>query len=138
MENLHVFAQVNWVAILIGGVFSMALGFLWYGPLFGKLWLRSIGKKAGELKSSPGIYIIAFIAALVTAYVLAVLIGALGISVWWRGALLGAVVSVGIGAAAALVNGMFLGNTISSWALFAFYQLVLYTLEGTLFAVWKM
>ncbi len=129
MENLHVFTQVNWVAIL---------GFLWYGPLFGKLWLRSIGKKAEELKSSPGIYIITFVAALVAAYVLAVLIGALGISVWWRGALLGAVVSVGIGAAAALVNGMFLGNTISSWALFALYQLVLYTLEGTLFAVWKM
>ena len=138
MEDMQVFAGVNWVAILLGGLFSMVLGFLWYGPLFGKLWLRSIGKKAEELQSSPQMYIIAFIAALVTAYVLAVLIGALGISVWWRGALLGAIVSMGIGAAAALVNGLFLRTPISSWLLFAFYQLVLYVLEGVLFAVWKL
>lgn len=137
MEDMSMFAQVNWVAILLGGVFSMILGFLWYGPLFGKLWLRSIGKKQEELKSSPQMYIIAFVAALAAGYVLAVLTGALGVSLWWRGALLGAIVSVGIGAAAALVNGLFLRNTISSWALFAFYQLVLYAVEGTVFAVWK-
>ena len=73
-----------------------------------------------------------------TSYVLAVLVSALGVSVWWRGAVLGAVVSVGIGAASALVNGLFLGNSVSSWLIFAFYQLVLYTIEGLVFAVWRL
>jgi mannitol-specific phosphotransferase system IIBC component len=138
MEDLSVFGRVNWIAVVLGGVFSMILGFLWYGPLFGKLWLRTIGKTADELKSSAGMYILAFVAALVTAYVLAVLVSALGVTTWWRGAVLGAVVSVGIGAASALVNGLFLRNTVSSWALFALYQLVLYTVEGIVFAVWRL
>mgnify|MGYP001090013640 CR=1 FL=1 len=43
MEDLSVFGRVNWIAVVLGGVFSMILGFLWYGPLFGKLWLRTIG-----------------------------------------------------------------------------------------------
>jgi len=137
MEDMSVFGQVNWIAVLLGGVLSMVLGFLWYGPLFGKLWLRTIGKKEDELKSSAGMYILAFVAALATAYVLAVLVSALGVTTWWRGAILGAVVSVGVGAASALVNGLFLRNTISSWALFAFYQFVLYTVEGIVFAVWR-
>jgi mannitol-specific phosphotransferase system IIBC component len=129
---------VNWIAIILGAVFSMLLGFLWYGPLFGKLWLRSIGKKAEELESRAGMYVIAFVAALVTAYVLAVLIGGLGVTVWWWGALVGAAVSIGIGAAAALINGLFLREPFGSWLLFAFYQLVLYAVEGLVFAVWKL
>jgi hypothetical protein len=138
MNTTQIFSQVNWIAILLGGVLSMVLGFLWYGPLFGKLWLRSIGKKAEELRGSPGMYILSFVAAVIQAYVLAVLVAGLGVSVWWWGAILGAVVSVGIGAAAALVNGLFLRNSFSSWLLFAFYQLVLYAIEGAVFAVWKM
>ena len=74
MNNPGVFVQVNWLAVLLGGVFSMILGFLWYGPLFGKLWLRAIDKKEEELKSSPAIYVLAFLGALVTGYVLAVLV----------------------------------------------------------------
>ena len=138
MEDMNVFGQVNWIAVLLGGVLSMVLGFLWYGPLFGKLWLRTIGKRADELKSSAGMYILAFVAALATAYVLAVLVSALGVTTWWRGAILGAVVSVGVGAASALVNGLFMRASFSSWLLFAFYQFVLYTVEGIVFAAWRL
>ena len=38
------FDQINFLAVLVGGVINMAVGFVWYGPLFGKLWLRLIGK----------------------------------------------------------------------------------------------
>jgi len=116
----------------------MLLGFLWYGPLFGKLWLRSIGKKQEELSSNAGMYVFAFLAALVSAYVLAVLVTALGATVWWQGAFLGAVVSVGIGSMAALVNGIFHRMSGVAWLLFALYQLVLNTAEGLVFAVWRL
>lgn len=112
MSNPQVFVQVNWLAVALGTVFSMVLGFLWYGPLFGKLWLRTIGKKEEELKSSPGIYVLAFLGALVTGYVLAVLVAGLEASVWWWGAILGAVIGVGVGSASALVNGLFLGSSL--------------------------
>lgn len=138
MNTMESFGQVNWIAVVLGAVFSMLLGFLWYGPLFGKLWMRSIGKKAEELSSNAGMYILAFLGSLVSAYVLAVLIGALGITGWWRGAVLGAVVSVGIGSMAALVNGIFHRIPAVAWLLFALYQLVLNAAEGLMFAVWRM
>jgi hypothetical protein len=138
MNTMSIFAQVNWIAVVLGAVFSMLLGFLWFGPLFGRLWLRSIGKKAEDLAGGAGMYVFAFIGALVSAYVLAVLVGGLGISSWWRGAVLGGVVSVGIGSMAALVNGIFLRVPAGAWLLFALYQLVLNAAEGLLFAVWRM
>ena len=58
------FNQINWIAVVIGSVFNMILGALWYGPLFGKLWLRLIDKKREEMQGSPAMYILSFIAGL--------------------------------------------------------------------------
>ena len=50
------FTSVNWLAVIVGTVVSMALGTLWYGPLFGKTWLRLIGKSPEEIESEPTMY----------------------------------------------------------------------------------
>ena len=69
---------VNYLAVLIAAIANMALGFLWYGPLFGKTWMALMGMtkeqmEAGKAKmKSEGwkIYGLAFIGSLVMAYVL--------------------------------------------------------------------
>jgi hypothetical protein len=66
---------INFLAVLVCAIASMALGFLWYGPLFGKHWMEWSGKtkkdmeaaKSGMIKS----YVIMFIGSLVMAFVLA-------------------------------------------------------------------
>ena len=35
--------DVNYLAVLACGVVAMILGFLWYGPLFGKKWSQLMG-----------------------------------------------------------------------------------------------
>jgi hypothetical protein len=37
------FGEFDWVAILVGAVAIMVLGWLWYGPLFGKAWSKGSG-----------------------------------------------------------------------------------------------
>jgi len=69
-------AQINYSAVLIAGIAPMIVGFLWYGPLFGKLWMSLIGfseERLNELKKRGmgRYYGIAFVAALLTAFVLA-------------------------------------------------------------------
>lgn len=70
--------DVNWLAILLCGVASMVLGFLWYGPLFGKPWMQMMGidpnnqalmeqMKKGAQKS----YGLMFLGSLVMAYIFA-------------------------------------------------------------------
>lgn len=67
---------VNYLAVLVSGIASMIIGFVWYGPLFGKQWMKLVGmtnekmektKKEGMQKA----YFLSFVSSLVMAYVLA-------------------------------------------------------------------
>jgi hypothetical protein len=68
--------SVNYLAVLVSGIASMIIGGLWYGPLFGKAWLRLSGiseEKINEVKQK-GVtksYLIMFIGSLVMAFVMA-------------------------------------------------------------------
>lgn len=76
--------DVHFWAILLAAIASMVIGSLWYGPLFGKLFMREMGmdqwskeKREAEMKKMPQTYFAQFIASLVTFYVLALLIDGL-------------------------------------------------------------
>ncbi len=49
--NIH----LNWLAILVSVVASFALGGIWYGPLFGKMWQRALGFTEGQKPSGAEI-----------------------------------------------------------------------------------
>ncbi|MDP3855808.1 DUF1761 domain-containing protein [Phenylobacterium sp.] len=34
---------INWIAVVVAFVLLEALGFLWYGPLFGAIWTAELG-----------------------------------------------------------------------------------------------
>ena len=43
--------QVNWLAVLACVVANMALGILWYGPLFGKVWMAQMGWDSSKMEA---------------------------------------------------------------------------------------
>lgn len=47
--NLSV--SVSWLGILLAVIAAMVIGSIWYGPLFGKKWMKIVKRKRGE--SSP-------------------------------------------------------------------------------------
>ena len=68
--------DINWLAVIVAAIIPMLIGSLWYGPLFGKLWMGMIGLTEEEiredfnpLKSYGG----SMVGAVLTAVVLAVL-----------------------------------------------------------------
>jgi hypothetical protein len=66
---------VNYIAILVAGVVSMALGFFWYSPMIlGKPWMKLMGyteKSITQAQKEMGkMYILSFLAVLVSGYVL--------------------------------------------------------------------
>ena len=69
--------SVNYWAILVAAVVSHVLGFLWFGPLFGKQWAALMGfnkKKMQEAKKKgmpPQTWILMVVGTLLTSYVLA-------------------------------------------------------------------
>ena len=138
--------DVNFWAVIVAGIVSMVLGFLWYGPVFGKKWMGMMGYNQShidEAKAKGGMgksYLIAFIGSLVTAYVLAHIITMAqiaGISSGVSGGLqsgfwawLGFIATVGLGGV--LWEGR-------KWNLYTFnmaYQLVNLLLMGLIIGAW--
>lgn len=81
---------VNWGAILVSGVISVALGFLWYGPLFGKVWMKHSGVTMPEEKPGMsqmmGPIVLSIIGAVLAAYMLSVIGGGWVTAFWlWLG-----------------------------------------------------
>ncbi len=88
MYEIH----VNYIAILVVGVFSFILGAVWYSPpLFAKQWMNAIDKTEEELKSgaSAMTYVITFVVWIVATYVLAVFVHYSGASTFGYGMLAG-------------------------------------------------
>ncbi len=73
---------INYWAVLACGIVSMVLGFVWYGPLFGKKWMEICGTTAQDLerrkemqKKAGPLYAVQFVLTLLQAWVLAWFIG---------------------------------------------------------------
>lgn len=71
--------SVNLLPVAVSAILSMVIGTVWYGPLFGKRWMKlvSITKEQMEKgkKDMPKTYGTMFVGSLVTSYVLAFTVG---------------------------------------------------------------
>ena len=72
--------ELNYLAILVSAVVGMILGALWYSPLlFGKAWMKLTGMTEEQAKAdmkdrgAAKMYLVAFLAVLLMAYVMAYL-----------------------------------------------------------------
>lgn len=127
---------LNWWAILVATLSSFVLGGLWYGPLFGKRWLRALGKSEYDLTPSAVPFVVALITSFITCLTLAWLISLLGVNTWEYGALLGAIVGVAFIACSSISDGAFCRW---SWALLsiqAVYRILHCVVAGVILAIW--
>ena len=67
---------INYLAVIAAAVAAMVVGFLWYGPLFGKIFMHAMGmdswskEKQTEMKKKMiPLYILQLVASLVMFYV---------------------------------------------------------------------
>ena len=67
------FTHVNWLAVIIAAVASIAIGFAWYmPPVFGRRWAAETGiELPGGGDASPMTWVYGIVQALLIAYVLA-------------------------------------------------------------------
>jgi hypothetical protein len=141
METL----SVNYFAIVVGAVLSMAIGAVWYGPLFGKKWLEIVGATAEDLEArkkmqaaAGPLYVVQFVLTLFQVLVLAHLVadttrvGGLERSLWiWA-----AFVIPTLAGAVMWTNE----EGRRKWARFLIqggYQLTIFIVFGLLLQFWK-
>ncbi len=59
----------------IAAIAAFAIGFVWYGPLFGKKWCKAVGKKKGDCQPEPLPIVLSFFGWLAAASVFGWLLG---------------------------------------------------------------
>lgn len=140
--SLNFAGGLNIWAILVSGLASMVIGFLWHGPLFGKAWVRYTGWTEEKIKalkpsSMTRVYLLAFATALVAALALAWLARATGASGVKDGLVLGALVGIGFAATAFATNHLFERKPVGLWLIAAGYQVAYLMTAGVIVTIWR-
>jgi hypothetical protein len=68
--------EINWIAVVLAALSTMVVGSIWYGPLFGKLWMKLAKVKANQnptVMEMAVLYGGAFLSSFITGTVLAVM-----------------------------------------------------------------
>ena len=122
---------VNWLAIIVATIASMALGFGWYVAL-AKPWLASIGKTADQINRADYTpYIWSVVVQLVMAYFIALLTPKLfGDTTVWTGILCGIHMWVGFVITAMILNHRYEGAPWSRTAIDGGYILGVLIVHG--------
>lgn len=134
--------EINWLAILVGGLLYFALGGLWYSPAgFGNAWMRSIGMTTPEEGQRPGaaIYATPLISDLIAAVATGWLAEATASTTLSEGLLPGLVVSVGYTMTLTATGATFsqLPEPLTWFWITAVYNLLGLTIVAIVVSVWR-
>jgi hypothetical protein len=133
---------VNYWAVLAAAIASMVIGSLWYGPLFGKMFMTEMGmdkwskEKQDAMKKKMGMsYLIQFIASLVMFYVLAGLVGGFGHMSLGGGAMTAFIMWIGFVVPLAVGDAIWGGNMKLFWLKIG-HMLVTLLAAGAIIGMW--
>ena len=132
--------DINYLAVLAASLVGFVVGFLWYGPLFGKPWMIAVGLDPEVVRNSPKprmqrIFTISFILQYIMAYCLAMFLGnetdaALG-------ALYGFLTGLPWIAFAIAINALYEGKSFKYMLINGGYWTVTFTLMGLIIGAWQ-
>src|SRR5450432_1414129 len=110
--------EYNPVGILVSAVVAFRIGGLWYSPLlFAKQWMAAHAHSPEDVArmkaDAPRAYGISFVAFLVMAAILQLILNHLGAQDWQKGALWGAHIWLGFAATIGLMANIYAGRKFS-------------------------
>lgn len=134
--------DINYLAVLVGGLVNMAVGAFWYSPKgFGKQWMALSGINpdkidAAKAKGMQKLYMLAFIGALVMSYVFAHFIDFAEAATIAEGMQAGFWSWLGFIAPVTLSSVLWEGKPWKLYILNNAYYLVVLLIIGPILAVW--
>ena len=135
----------HYILILIGGVVSMIVGSIWYGPMFGKKWMEickvtemDIERRKEMQKAAMPLYITQFLLTLLQLFIL------VNQMTWggWTGQAIGVSFFYWLGFIMPTIAGSAMWNndaTKVKWARFLIqsgYQFVMFLIFGFMIQMW--
>ncbi|MCD2443518.1 DUF1761 domain-containing protein [Agromyces sp. SYSU K20354] len=104
---IEALTRLDWIAIGLATLASYVLGALWFTPLFGRAWDRSLGiSRERGTRYPPIYYLMPFVSSVLVSVATAILVTAIGAEGWGESAVLGLVVGIGYSAAVTFTNAV--------------------------------
>jgi Protein of unknown function (DUF1761) len=136
---------VNLWAVLASAVATMVIGFVWYSPvMFAKPWMKLMGidpndkAKLAELQKGAGaMYTLSMVASILSAAVLAKLLGIATINSPLYGLKLGFAVWLGFVTTVQMTGALFTKQPAKLYAINTGYQLACYLAMGAILGAWR-
>ena len=131
-------STLNIWAVLVATLSTFLVGWLWYGPLFGKAWLSAAGLSEEKVQEGnmAKIFGLAFIFELIMAYCLGMFLNdpSIGIS---EGTFYGFLTGFGWIFFALAVNSLFEQRSWKYIFINGGYWIVTFTIMGLILGAWK-
>ena len=137
--------QINFIAVLVSAVVAFILGFLFHGPVSGKLWMKLANiHPTGNEKLSDMIPQMAWnlFSNIVTAAVMAMIFGLvfssslMGPATWLRGAIMGVWLWLGFLVTSSSIDVIWMGKNYKLWLFECGCSLVVMSVMGAILASW--
>ena len=133
--------SVNLWAVLVAAIAGMAIGFLWFGPLFGKQYMAfmNLDKKKMKEAKKKGMgktFTIAFLSTLLMSYILAHFVGYVQATTIVDGIVLAFQLWLVFFATTELGMILWEGKPFKLYAIKTLHNLVSLAVMGAILAVW--
>lgn len=139
MEN-SLFAEIQWLHVLVAAVAYFALGAIWYAALFGGPWRRYQNVNADDPEMKKGAAAImfgSFILMFVATTGIAVLANLLGIAGLAAGAKLGLLTGVCFAATAISISYLYVKKPAGLHLIDGLYNVTGHIVAAIILAVWQ-
>ena len=132
--------DINYLAVLVAAIASMALGFLWYGPLFGSQWKKLMNftdKSMKAVKLTPAQAMAGgFTTTLIMSYILAHFVDYTQSATFVDGAIAGIWLWLGFIATVQLGSVLWEGKPVKLYVINTLHYLAALVVMGGILAVW--
>ena len=131
--------KINHLAVFVCVILLHVIGFLWYGPLFGRTWMNMVGLNPESTQSGAGeagLWITNFIATLAPVYLLAWLFTKLDVTSGLRGAALAFVITFCMHHLPVMSGNMFAGEHYALAWITGGFSLIGMSISGFILGAW--
>lgn len=137
--------SINFLAVLVAAVAAFILGFLFHGPISGKLWMKLANiTPTGNEKFKDMIpqmvwnLVVNIITASVMAMIFVLVFSSplMGPATWYRGAMVGIWVWLGFLATSSSIDVIWMGKSFKLWMFEAVCSLIVTGVMGAILAAW--
>lgn len=132
--------DINYLAVIVCAIISLVIGALWYGPLFGKEWMKLVGKTEEDLQKDfkpAKTFSLATVAHFFVALIISYFIDLFNAQTVVDGLRIALTAWVGFVAAPFYVNYLFEKKPTKLLVINAGYNLVLLILFGIILVSWQ-